>query len=76
VTHQYEGLPLWADHQPDTVPANHPNPDSVELGAGHIVVGTTIGGVDKVLLTFKAGKLAQKLAEAQQASRSSRPKSG
>lgn len=69
----YTGLKLYAYHEPDTgADANHPRPDTVEQGAGFLVIGVEVEGQRVPLARVKAGKFLQTVA----ASKSAKSKPG
>lgn len=55
--HDFTTVSLYAFLEPDPGPADeHPNPKSVEAGAGHIVYGLELDGVRVSLGRIKAGR--------------------
>lgn len=56
---------LYAELEPDSGPGeNHPRPETVEAGAGFLVVGVEVNGVKVPIFRRKAGKFLQRLEEA------------
>lgn len=79
--HPFQSVTLYAYLEEDSgADDDHPRPESVDKGAGHIVIGAEVDGVKVPLLRAKAGKVMQRLqahklaaAEAQAAARDSQP---
>lgn len=68
----YTGLKLYAYHEPDSPPdPNHQRPDSVEQGAGFLVIGVEVKGVRVPLARMKAGKFLQNVERAKSGAASS-----
>ena len=63
----YDNPTLYVKHIPDAGPdATHPNPSSVELGAGMLEVGVNVGGLEIPLIDLKASDYPQRIEQAKQ----------
>lgn len=60
--HPFQTVTLYAYLEEDSGADDaHPRPESVDKGAGHIVVGAEVDGVKVPLQRLKAGKFLQRL---------------
>jgi len=63
--HKFSSPSLYVEHEPDPGPAvTHPRPDTVEQGAGDIVVGVKVNGVKIPVARVKAGGVMDDIARA------------
>lgn len=60
--HPFNTVSLYAYLEEDSgADDDHPRPESVDAGAGHVVVGAEVDGVKVPLIRVKAGKFLQRL---------------